>query len=145
MLENYVEVAIRAMSDIEDGTCIRFKERDNEAHYIRMSRACNKDTGKCIDSTAISSMCNQTECFQGGWVQGGVGRKSSSGLFIGKSSVHISSQINTGFITHEVLHSLGVEHTQRRPDRNESIDVDDDNLQSAPTALHMTLHITASL
>ena len=140
MLADDVEVARRAMSDIEDATCIRFKERDNEADYIR-----NKDTGKCIDSTAISSMCNQTECFQGGWVQGGVGRKSSSGLFIGKSSVHISSQINTGFITHEVLHSLGVEHTQRRPDRNESIDVDDDNLQSAPTALHMTLHITASL
>ena len=33
-----------------------------------------------------------------------------------------------GHITHELLHSLGHHHTQNRPDRNEHIAVDFDNI-----------------
>ena len=57
-------VARRAMSDIEQSTCIRFKEREGESAYIRMSRACEQSTGECIDSSAERSLCNG-----GGWVQ----------------------------------------------------------------------------
>merc|ERR1719347_101315 len=93
-----------------------------------MSRACEISTGKCIDSTASSALCNDNGCFQGGWVQGGLGERSPSGLFIGRTSVSITSQSSIGFLTHEVLHSLGVEHTQRRPDRDEYINVWENNI-----------------
>ena len=118
-------VARRAMSDIEASTCIRFKEREGESAYIRMSRACKHITGECIDSSAS---CNAEECFQGGWVQGGLGKKHPSMLFIGNTSVHISSQGDIGLLTHEILHSLGVEHTQRRPDRDAYINIKEDNI-----------------
>merc|ERR1711909_57960 len=55
-------VARRAMSDIEESTCIRFKEREGESAYIRMSRACKQSTGECIDSSASSTLCNPIEC-----------------------------------------------------------------------------------
>merc|ERR1711909_201811 len=77
-------VARRAMSDIEESTCIRFKEREGESAYIRMSRACKQSTGECIDSSASSTLCNPIECFGGGWVQGGgLGQGYPSQLFIG--------------------------------------------------------------
>merc|ERR1711909_59081 len=122
-------VARRAMSDIEESTCIRFKEREGESAYIRISRACKESTGECIDSSATPSSCNPNECFEGGWVQSGLGQKYPSQLFIGKTTLSISDQGSIGLFIHEILHSLGVEHTQRRPDRDIYIDVKDGNIE----------------
>ena len=94
-----------------------------------MSRACEQSTGECIDSSADRSLCNANTCFVGGWVQGGLGQRSPSQLFIGRTTLSISDQGSIGFFTHEILHSLGVEHTQRRPDRDEYIDVKEENIE----------------
>jgi len=121
-------VARRAMSDIEESTCIRFKEREGESAYIRMSRACEQSTGECIDSNAARWGCSAETCFVGGWVQDTLGQGSPSRLFIGKVTLSISDQKSIGLFTHEILHSLGVEHTQRRPDRDEYIVVKNESI-----------------
>ena len=120
------QVARKAMKDIEASTCIRFKERTDEKYYVRMSRVCNPITGVCTDETAAASKCRNRKkgCFPGGWVSGGsMGESSPSELFIGKVEMKVTSQRSVRLFIHEILHSLGVHHTQRRHDRDQFIKI----------------------
>ncbi|XP_073502323.1 embryonic protein UVS.2-like [Phyllobates terribilis] len=89
-----------ALSDIEDVTCIRFKLKTSETDYI----------------TFVAS----TGCWSSIGHIGGV-------QYI---SLEKSGCVWSGIVTHEVLHTLGLNHEHVRRDRDKYVDVQWNNIQS---------------
>ena len=90
----------KAVEDIEADTCLKFKGYTSERYYMKVERLC-----ECGGS-----------CFGGGYTDG-LGARSPRRLVIGSACISPSSASGVGLVVHEILHALGVEHTQKRPDR----------------------------
>jgi len=97
----------KAVEAIEANTCLKFKGRTSEKYYMRVEREC-----ACGGS-----------CFGGGYTDG-LGARAPRRLVIGAACISPSSASGVGLVIHEILHALGVIHTQNRPDRDTYIWID---------------------
>lgn len=66
-------------------------------------------------------------CFGGGYTDG-LGAGSPRKLVIGSPCLNPNNQGDVGFVVHEIMHALGFIHTQTRPDRDEKIRVNSQNI-----------------
>jgi hypothetical protein len=110
-----------AIQKIEEATCVRFKELsvvDKFENFVKIRRHCDPGSGDW--------------CFVGGWVD--FLGESRSSLSIGNYRLDPSSPPSVGLVVHELLHNLGMVHTQKRPDRNDTIKVLWDNLEKTNLA-----------
>ena len=90
----------KAVEIIEGATCLRFVGRTNQKNWMKVEREC-----PCGGS-----------CFGGGYTDG-LGIATPRRLVIGAACISPSSASGVGLVIHEILHALGVIHTQNRPDR----------------------------
>ena len=100
---------------------MRFKELsvvDKFENFVKIRRHCDPGSGDW--------------CFVGGWVD--FLGESRSSLSIGNYRLDPLSPPSVGLVVHEILHTLGLVHTQKRPDRNETIKVLWDNLEKTNLA-----------
>eukprot|EP00092_Neocalanus_flemingeri_P041442 GFUD01045128.1.p1 GENE.GFUD01045128.1~~GFUD01045128.1.p1 ORF type:complete len:404 (-),score=75.03 GFUD01045128.1:271-1482(-) len=106
---------IVATQQIAATSCVSFIE-SSASQYLYVTREC-----ACGGS-----------CFSGGYTDG-LGAASPRRLTIGSPCLDPNSQSSIGFVAHEILHALGIVHTQTRPDRNSFITVNENNI-FPPTA-----------
>ena len=88
-----------ATQQIAAASCVTFVESPG-SHYLYVTRQCACNGG----------------CFSGGFTDG-LGAASPRTLTIGSPCLNPNSQSSIGFVAHEILHALGIAHTQKRPDR----------------------------
>ena len=111
--ENLSSTFLMAVKQIEDATCLMFKKRTSEAAYVRVESMCE---------------CSKYSCQNTGSVTG-LGKLSPSTIEI-HACVRPDREEDVGFLVHEIGHSLGLVHTQTRPDRDEHIRVNTRNIIS---------------
>jgi len=101
---------------IEEKTCIRFVPKTSGASgaFLRLRREC---------------ACGQTggNCFPGGYTDG-------LGVAVPRELVMSAACMDGGdgdltFFTHEMMHALGVIHTQNRPDRDSYVTIHEDAIE----------------
>jgi hypothetical protein len=90
---------LAAAQQIAAASCVSFIE-SSASQYLYVTRQC-----ACGGS-----------CFSGGFTDG-LGAASPRRLVIGSPCLSPASQSSVGFVAHEILHALGIVHTQTRPDR----------------------------
>ena len=105
-----------AVRQIEQATCVRFKERSvvGGSNYRGPVTLIERDD-TCIERRGRG-------CFSGGSVSP-LGESTLSSLKIKKFPLNPKSQQAIGLVIHELLHVLGMVHTQKRRDRNETITI----------------------
>ena len=106
-----------AMRQIEDKTCIRFNLTKPVGGEPRLY---------------ISRQDRSSERFSGAWA--GYGSDSPQTLVIGNVNLDNTVQDGIGLIIHELMHNLGVGHTQKRQDASEHIKILEDNIENTKTA-----------
>ena len=77
-------------------------------------------------------------CFSGGYTDG-LGAASPRRLVIGSPCLSPNSQSSVGFVAHEILHALGIVHTQTRPDRDSHVTVNVGNISPPGAANQFSL------
>lgn len=105
--DNRVERIREAMNIIESNTVIRFKERTNEEFFV-----------KFVPGISPSSK---------------IGMKTTPGFIfrnIGQE-LKLSIRVPTYTIIHEIMHALGFYHEQSRPDRDNFININYNNVSSS--------------
>jgi len=105
---------------IEDKTCVRFKQHTRwftSTNYVYVRRV-----GKRF------KLCGQRYRSGGGVNHLGVGR--STMVLHTESMCSVANDPDfIGLIVHEILHVLGFEHTQKRPDRDDHVTVHTNNIE----------------
>ena len=86
-----------------DHKCIKFVERTNQTNWVKIGSA-----GYCYAEIGMQK------------------RADSQGMFLGKDNC-----FNKETITHELLHSLGFFHEHSRPDRDQWIKVEYENVDES--------------
>ena len=138
---------MKSLKRIEEKTCIRFKRVDPDKNkpWLLMMREASS-TGTCyksyIDSTLKNKIIGKAgkpfdsywegTCFQGAYVDG-LGMKTGDFgpiRMVTSAAALEDSESTLGLIVHEILHALGVGHTQKRPDRDTYITVNWNNVLS---------------
>jgi len=104
----------KAVQQIEAKTCVRFRPRTSEAKWLKVIRQCHCRTPA------------GRNCFKGG--TGTLGAHSPSKLTIG-ACLSPDSAGAVKLVAHEILHNLGIGHTQTRPDRDNYIWIYKNNIQ----------------
>jgi len=138
-----IEIIIKAMKRIEANTCIRFKRINPEPgkKWLLMMR---EGTGSsCLVDYINSNLKDKTvgnlgKVFNRPWGPGCFGGAYASWLGAGSPTFMVVSQMSVsdtegtvGLYAHELLHNLGVGHTQKRPDRDSYITVNYNNIQES--------------
>jgi len=143
-----VETIEAAMRQIEDGTCIRFRKikpvkgqpwlfisRDSKASDKTCQRKYIQDNlvGKNIEDLGDiyrrfgPDWLEPNECFEGAYAWYGV--DSPQNFAISQMESLSSDNQNTiGLVIHELLHNLGLGHTQKRQDASEYIEINWNNI-----------------
>merc|ERR1711892_858448 len=141
-----VETVMAAMKQIEDKTCIMFNRvkpvkgqpwlfifRDNKISdmscqipYIK-SDLVGKDTKGLGDIYSMMQWAPDDFCFSGAYA--GYGSRSPQNLVISKAILKKDDQRSIGLIVHELLHNLGIGHTQKRQDASENIEINWGNIE----------------
>jgi len=104
----------KAIAEIESNTCIRFPERTNETDYL---------------TTIRNTECPVNAGYWGGVAASYVGRiGGGQPLFVSRSTQKPScwnpgEEADISLWVHEIMHALGVSHTQTRPDRDQYVTV----------------------
>ena len=115
-----------AVRQIEQATCVRFKEKSEVGD----------NTYKGPFTVIMKSMnCTRKTCKGGGGVVDYLGETWSL-LSIINHVLNPQSQRSVGLLVHELLHVLGLVHTQKRPDRDQFITILEDNIEDSPLARH---------
>ena len=89
----------KATEQIAAVTCVSFVEASG-SQYLRVRRDC-----ACGGS-----------CFSGAYVEG-LGAGSPRNMAVGSPCLDPNKESSVGLLMHEILHALGIGHTQTRPDR----------------------------
>jgi len=143
-----IDVVKKAIAQIEEKTCLKFtaKKPEKSEHWIFVSRE-GGSNGLCYQEYIANSLSNDingygdlysairddyreygSTCFRGGWAYYG----SALGQLLVISSTRLSklSQGSIGLVAHEILHNLGIAHTQKRPDSEDYINIAYDNIRN---------------
>jgi len=144
--KNDVETIKKAMETIEDKTCIKFKlvkpvlgqdwlfiYREANASYphacqIAYAKAnlVGKDIKGLGDIYGGFDGLNDTDCFPGAFA--GYGSAGPQILGISKTSLFNIFEGDVGLIIHELLHVIGIGHTQKRQDASANIKINWGNI-----------------
>ena len=130
-----------AMKQIQDKTCIKFKfmekpvkgqpwlfiSRDNRGSdrscqiaYIK-SNLVGENINGLGDIYAIMKHLPDNYCYSGAYAL--YGSASPQNFVISNITLSPNSQSDIGVVIHELLHNLGLGHTQKRQDASEHIDI----------------------
>lgn len=134
-----------AMEEIEDNTCVTFRETRRRQHKIL--RIKTRGTHNCVYCYYLGLLCPQRN---GGTVRT---RPFCTGNFecpYYQGTVEMNLEFNypfcgrlgtrwKGLIIHELLHSLGLIHTQARPDRNKYIKINRDAIKRSSMDQYMPI------
>ena len=143
--EAAIKMVMKSMKRIEAATCIRFKRRNpvkGKPFLLVMREATFDKNGQatCQRNYINSNLKNKNingagkifdswwdgNCFSGAYVDG-LGLGTPVRMVV--SSTTLEDTENTvGLLVHEILHALGVGHTQKRPDRDNYITVNWNNI-----------------
>jgi len=138
------ETVMAAMKQIEDKTCIKFNmvkpvkgqpwlfiSRDNKGSdlscqipYIK-SDLVGKDINGVGDIYARLQWSG--DCFPGAYAW--YGSSSPQNFVISQTTLSNDNQNDIGLVVHELLHNLGLGHTQKRQDAAEHIDIKWGNIE----------------
>jgi len=142
-----VETVEEAMKQIEAKTCIRFKmvkpvrgepwlfiTRDNKGSDLSCQLDYIKDelVGKNIKGLGYiyKRLKGRTSCSPRG-AYAWYGSSSPQNLGISQIRLNKNNQGNVGLMIHEILHNLGLGHTQKRQDASEHITIVKDNIKKS--------------
>ena len=143
--EAEMKMIMKSMKRIEDKTCIRFKRvnpQKGKPWMLVMREAQVKNGAATCYRSYINTKLKNKEigsagkifesgywdgsCFSGAYVDG-LGYNTPVRTVV--SSTTLEDNENTvGLLVHELLHALGVGHTQKRPDRDTYITVNWNNI-----------------
>merc|ERR1719392_161938 len=135
------------MKQIEDKTCIRFEKvkpvrgepwlfitRDNKGSDLSCQLDYIKDelVGKNIKGLGYiyKRLKGRTSCSPRG-AYAWYGSSSPQNLGISQIRLNKNNQGNVGLMIHEILHNLGLGHTQKRQDASEHITIIKDNIKKS--------------
>jgi len=145
--EAEVKLIMKAMKRIEESTCIRFKRRNpqkGKPWLLVMREAQVTSSGSTCYRSYIESTLKNKEigtigkifdtwwdgaCFSGAYVDG-LGIGSPRRMVISAAALE-DHESDIGLLAHELLHAVGVGHTQKRPDRDTYITVNWNNVQES--------------
>ena len=109
------ETVQKAMQIIEGKSCVTFKERSTEELYVTITRYCDRTKRTCPYAGALANI-------------------GAPHAFHRDSFLTVAQQLkpsrpdHVGLMVHELLHVLGMVHTQTRPDRDQYIKVIERNI-----------------
>ena len=139
-----IDVVKLAIAQIEEKTCLKFtaKKPEKKEHWIFIAREGGSD-GQCHHEYIANSLDNNINgygdlysaiigryrrgatCFGGGYAW--LGKAQPQFLVISSASLS-QNQGSIGFVAHEILHNLGISHTQKRPDSDKYIRIAYENI-----------------
>jgi len=142
-----VDTVKAAMKQIEDETCFKFEQVKNPTkgqpwllihrigkhreHTCQLSYVQQNLVGKDIAGLGdiFSNFMDDTKetvCFNGAFA--GYGSDIPQSLVISQTELNAQNQDAVGLIVHELLHNLGLGHTQKRQDAKDNIDINWKNI-----------------
>jgi len=141
-----VETVMAAMRQIEDKTCIKFNmvrpvkgqpwlfisrdtrhsDRTCQIKYIK-SNLVGRDINGVGDIYESFQSEKDGDCFSGAYAYGG--SSSPQNLVISNVTLSKNNQDDIGLMIHEILHNLGIGHTQKRQDASENIEIKWGNIE----------------
>ena len=107
----------KAIEAIQEKTCIKFKPRSSEKYFTKIIRKCAPGASPI------------KPCFGGGSVNNLGGAATNRRLKVGNKHLNSRKTRDVGFMIHELLHVLGIDHTQKRPDRDSVIKINKQNIK----------------
>jgi len=145
VLKEDEKVIQEAMREIEDNTCMTFRETRRRQYKILRIRT--RESHNCVPCYYLGLLCPQRN---GGTVRT---RPFCTGNFecpYYQGIVEMNLEFNypfcgrlssrwKGLIIHELLHSLGMIHTQARPDRNKYIKINRDAIKRSSMDQYMPI------
>merc|ERR1712106_208526 len=143
-----VAVVKKAMKQIEEKTCIKFnlvkpekgktwlaitREATTKTNQCQAEYIANAYGGKDVNGLGDVFWGQFDTCFSGAYAYMG-SRPGKNQLMVISAMSLSEEQQDVGIVVHELLHNLGVGHTQKRSDQEENIKVIWDNIQDNPSA-----------
>ena len=139
-----INTIMRAMKQIEENTCIKFvmdkDVEENDEDWLLIFRE-SKASDRSCQKAHINNLITQSEkykkwfekaagttCFGGAYAF--YGALKPQNLVIGRTRLDDESQSSIGLMVHELLHNLGLGHTQKREDAEDFIDIRWENIKS---------------
>jgi len=139
-----VETVMAAMRQIEDRTCIKFNmvrpvkgqpwlfiSRDNKGSDLscQLPYILSNLVGRDINGVGdIYHRLRYGKCFSGAYAF--YGSSSPQNFVISQTRLSKDYQGAIGLVVHELLHNLGIGHTQKRQDASENIEIKWDNIKN---------------
>jgi len=139
--EAEMKIILKSMKRIEEKTCIRFKRRKPEKGkpWLLVMKEAQGTT--CYKTYLANTLANKEigtlgkifnidwsgQCFSGAFVDG-LGSDTPVRMVVSAIGALQDTEGSIGLLVHEILHALGVGHTQKRPDRDNYITVNWNNI-----------------
>ena len=139
-----VDTVMAAMKQIEEKTCIKFNRVtptkgepwllvSRDARHSDMS--CQLEKVKSLINTNIAGLGKiynrlqwSNTCFKGAYAW--YGSASPQNFVISQTRLSNDNQNDIGLVIHELLHNLGLGHTQKRQDADQHIEIQWNNIKA---------------